>query len=120
MRAGHPDQVRLAQFLDHVEAVLEPDVSAIDTPLALRYDVGVPPERERFGGGDLDNYAFPVARRLGPGRIASFRVSKRTGGTSTVAVGPAGRASGDLLTEWCFAAARPTASPSTSEWKREV
>lgn len=60
MKAEHSDQLRLAAFLDHVESVLGQDLAEVEGPLAVAYDVGVPAERERFGGGDLDNYAFPV------------------------------------------------------------
>jgi hypothetical protein len=41
MKAGHPDQVRLATFLDHVESLVSPALTTLPGPLALRLDVGL-------------------------------------------------------------------------------
>ena len=68
--ADHPDQIRLGEFLDHVEAALA--LSGRDEHLALELQVGVSESRSlTSGGGDLDNYLFPIIRprhRTPPGR----------------------------------------------------
>jgi hypothetical protein len=61
-KAGDPAQVRLRPFLDDTEALLA--ASRIDDQWALRLDVERPTSRDLLDGADLDNYAFPLARRL--------------------------------------------------------
>ena len=76
---GHPSQVALGQFVDHVEAVLAP-VRSVDKPWAVLLVVGLSESVQLTSGGhDLDNYAFPIARRLGHAAIASMHVHKRRG-----------------------------------------
>lgn len=62
--AGHPDQVRLAEFLDHAESVLKPTLERLSEPVALRLDVGLPDVVSVLDGRDLDNFAYPLAARL--------------------------------------------------------
>jgi hypothetical protein len=71
--AGSPGQVRLGDFLDHAEAVAVPMIAAVDGLLAVELTVGLRGELALTDGGrDLDNYLFPLARRLGPARIAAM------------------------------------------------
>jgi hypothetical protein len=88
-RAGSPGQVRLAGFLDHVEAVAGPVLAATSGRVAVELTVGLPDHLPLAGGGrDLDNYLFPLAQRLGPQRVAAA-FGRKTHGASWLAVGPA-------------------------------
>jgi len=70
--AGSHGQVRLATFLDHLESVAAPLISQTSGPLVVELTVGLPSEVPLTSGGrDLDNYLYPVARRLGPHRQAA-------------------------------------------------
>ena len=87
--AGDPSQVRLARFLTEVETVAAPMMASGQGRLAVELIVGLPTTvRLTSGGRDLDNYLFPVAQRLGPGRLAAV-FGRKTHGSSTLAVGPA-------------------------------
>jgi len=88
-RAGHPSQIRLAGFLDHVTTVVGPIITAHDHQIAVELVVGLPADVPLTAEGhDLDNYLFPVAQRLGPGRIAAM-FGRKVHGPSTLAGGPA-------------------------------
>jgi hypothetical protein len=63
-RAGDPDQIRLADYLDAAEALLRPSREQLLGPLALRLDVGVPSSASLLDQRDLDNYLLPLAKRL--------------------------------------------------------
>ncbi|MEV4314954.1 hypothetical protein [Actinocrispum sp. NPDC049592] len=72
---GSPGQLRLTRFLDHVEDVTRPMLGAQPGPVALELVVGVPPDVSlTTGGRDLDNYLYPVAKRLSTHRFAAIRV----------------------------------------------
>ncbi len=82
----HPDQLRLHAFLDEVEAAVAICDEAAN--LALELQVGLPQSKSlTSGGGDLDNYLFPIARRIGAGRLDAAFGTKRHATTSTLAVG---------------------------------
>jgi len=88
-RGGSPGQVRLARFLDHAEAVAAPALVALDGLLAVELTVGLSGQLSLTSGGrDLDNYLFPLAQRLGAGRIAAM-FGRKVHGPSFLAVGPA-------------------------------
>ncbi len=88
-RAGHPSQVRLAGFLAHVDAVVAQALAAASGRVAVELTVGLPGTVSLIDGGrDLDNYLFPVARRLGPARVAAI-FGRKIHGPSSLAVGPA-------------------------------
>src|SRR5215213_4497074 len=111
----HPDQLRLNAFLDHVEASL-PDLP--DNHAVLELSVGFPASRSlTSSGGDLDNYLFPIARRLGAARFDAMFASKRHAEHSSIAVAPSQRlqAQGELNME-----VRTTASATTRAWKEQV
>lgn len=113
--SGHADQLRLSAFLDHVEA----SVTGIPKSHAvLELHVGLPVSRSlTSGGGDLDNYLFPIARRLGPARFDAVFASKRHAEHSWIAVASSRRVPGvrDPNME-----VRTTASASTKAWKEQV
>lgn len=86
-RAGHSSQVRLARFLAHVATVAEPMVANVDGPLAVEMVVGLPDGVSLTAGGrDLDNFLYPVAQRLGPGRLAAVFGRKARAASSSLAV----------------------------------
>jgi hypothetical protein len=87
-RAGSPCQLRLARFLAHADALASPLLTGAG-PFAVGLGVGVPETRALdTDGRDLDNYLYPLIRRLGPGRVtAAF--GRKTRGRSWLAIEPA-------------------------------
>ena len=86
-----PAQVRLASYVDEVAGL----VSLPDTAdhLALHLRVGLPLSRPLItGGGDLDNYLFPIVRRLGANRFDAVFGAKAHDKDSWIAVAPRRRA----------------------------
>lgn len=117
MARGHPDQVRLIKFLDHAESVVGPSLESAKGPLALRLDVGLPSEVDLLKHHDLDNYAFPLAARLGAHRFASIWTTKRYAEASLIRVDtarPAQMSAGDIVR------IKTQCSAETSAWKEEV
>lgn len=111
----HPDQLRLRAFLDHVEATL-PELPDNHAVLELR--VALPASKPlTSGGGDLDNYLFPIARRLGASRFDAMFGSKRHAEHSSIAVAPARRVGVDREPDMRV---RTTASAATRAWKEQV
>jgi hypothetical protein len=88
-RSDHADQIKLRDFLDHVETLLaktRPDAS----DAALSLSVGLPETKPLISGGnDLDNYLFPLVARLGAGRFAAVFGHKTHSDHSTLTVGAA-------------------------------
>ncbi len=87
--ADHPDRLRLRAYLDEVEKRLAgawppEQPSAVELVVGLKDDVPLD-----SGGRDLDNYLYPLARRLDPGRIAAMFGRKVHQQGSTIAVAPA-------------------------------
>jgi hypothetical protein len=87
-RAGSSGQLRLARFLADADAVTSPLLTGAG-PFAVELGVGVPETRALdTDGRDLDNYLYPLIRRLGPGRVtAAF--GRKTRGRSWLAIAPA-------------------------------
>jgi hypothetical protein len=112
-RGGSPGQVRLGRFLDHAEAAAAPALAALDGLLAVELTVGLSGQLPLTSGGrDLDNYLFPLAQRLGAGRIAAM-FGRKVHGPSFLAVGPA---EPDHVTSAQFSA-RLAGSYVRGEWK---
>ncbi|GAB2865706.1 hypothetical protein GCM10027176_79300 [Actinoallomurus bryophytorum] len=65
MAAGHPDQVRLEEFLSHACERVQGQLERAPEPLALSLEVGLPGSTSLVGSHDLDNYLLPLAKRLG-------------------------------------------------------
>jgi hypothetical protein len=113
---AHPDQLRLAAFLDDVEAALA--LPSTGGGLTLALQVGVPYARPLVtGGGDLDNYLFPIVRRLGAARFDAAFATQRHGAASTVAVTKSRPVTPSRGPEMVV---RTTASASTRAWKQQV
>ncbi|MGB8019708.1 MAG: hypothetical protein WCF04_00605 [Candidatus Nanopelagicales bacterium] len=112
----HPDQVRLAAYLD--EMVKSVALEGTADHLALELIVGLPTSKSlAAGGGDLDNYLFPVARRLGAKRFDAVFGAKRHSDASTVAVSPAVEARPTRPPDMTV---RTTESASSRAWKERV
>ena len=91
-RLNSRDQHRIDRFLDKSEELLAPAVAALSGPVALRLDVGIPPNGSLLQQSSLDICAFSLADRLKRvvGReFASVWCTKRHADFSTVTVGPA-------------------------------
>jgi hypothetical protein len=114
-KANHPAQIRLQSFLDDTEELL--DSSRIEGPWALRLDVGLPADRDLLGAADLDNYAFPLACRLGDAGLVSVWCTKQHGYQSFVRIAAAREVSppSTVVLE-----AKTTASASTVEYKEQI
>lgn len=112
----HPDQIRLASFLDEVEALVRPAPEA--EHLALEVHVGLPHNKSlASGGGDLDNYLFPIARRLGASKFDAVFGTKIHAVSSALIVGPAERM---FDAREANMEVRTTASASARAWKEQV
>jgi hypothetical protein len=118
---GHPAQLALGEYLDHVQAVLRPLLQRhMGGDLAISLEVGLPSGAPLIGAGeDLDNYLLPVVRRLGPDRFASAWAGKHPG-RSTICLQPALPAPADVFGGWRFASARTTCSSQSRAWKEQI
>jgi hypothetical protein len=112
---GHPDQVRLREFVAHVRELVDPVAEAIAGPLAFRLDVGLADSIDPLWQRDLDNYLFPIARAL-PDRYVAVWGTKTRGGDSFVTVDAAVPTAPP---EWP-AHPVPRAPGSEAGWKRAV
>lgn len=118
MQHDHPDQVRLRAYLDWLEPRVKHMLAENANSLELTVALAEPLPLDA-GGGDLDNFLFPVVRRLGHQRFVSVWGRKVRGARSSIAVGPALPA--PLPDEtWRFAAAETSQPKDTSAWKREI
>lgn len=120
--AGHPSQVRLAEFLNHAEWVLGPSLRGLSGPLALRLDVGLPATADLLDMHDLDNYAYPLATRIArqTGRqMSAVWCSKKHAETSTVGLAAAKPIDADALPgEWIEV--HTTASATSTSYKQQI
>ena len=73
-KASHPAKILLDAYLDDTEDLLTE--SRIVGPWALRLDVGRPAEKALLDKSDLDNYAKPLAARLGNADLVSVWCTK--------------------------------------------
>jgi hypothetical protein len=88
-KAGDPDQVRLAGYLDAAEVLLGPILEKLSGPLGLRLDVGLPRSAALLDQRDLDNYLFPLATRLsraGARTLACVWGTKQHSGSSLIRI----------------------------------
>lgn len=86
-KSSDPDQVKLAAYLEHAAGRIGPARPL--EPWALWLDVGLPSTRDLLKSADLDNYALPLARRVGDQRLVSVWCTKRHADRSAITVGPA-------------------------------
>jgi hypothetical protein len=116
-RAGHPSQVKLGRFLAHVDAIAGPVLATVSGPVAAELIVGFSAGAPLMDGGhDLDNYLFPVAQRLGPGRLAAI-FGRKIHGPSSLAVGPARPDTAEATPQFSI---RMAGSYLRKEWKQEL
>lgn len=71
---GHPRLTLEREYLDDTENLIKP--LRIEGPYALRLDVGLPPTVALLEKYDLDNYAKPLAARLGNTGLVSVWCTK--------------------------------------------
>src|SRR3954464_4616681 len=64
MAAGHPDQVKLEDFLAHAYELVQRQLKQTPDPLVLGFEVGLCESVPLLEAHDLDNYLFPLAKRL--------------------------------------------------------
>lgn len=115
----HPDQLRLRTYLDSVAATLAATGWDTHEPLAIELVVGVPETLPvDRGGRDLDNYLYPIARRLGAARLAAVFGRKVHQRGSTIAAGLAVAA--DQPTTLPHLVVRTSASAQTVAWKQAI
>jgi len=81
--AGHPALIRRDEYLDDTEDLIMPARLA-EGPWALRLDVDLPSGAALLDEYDLDNYAFPLAKRLNDPDLVSVWCTKAQGGGSFV------------------------------------
>jgi hypothetical protein len=116
-KAGSASQLRLAHFLDHVEALVGEELLSTE-PLALELVVGLSSGVSLTAEGrDLDNYLYPIARRLGHRRVQAV-FGRKCHGESTIAVDPA-TIEVDALWQPDMRC-RIAASGQSLRWKQEV
>ncbi|MFC4066906.1 hypothetical protein [Actinoplanes subglobosus] len=116
---SHPDQARLRAYLDEVAAQIGVESWIEDEPRTIELIVGLPdPLPLDSGGRDLDNYLFPVARRLGANRVAAAFGRKVHQQGSTIAIGaavPAEEAATPALLT-----VRTSVSTGSPAWKQAI
>ena len=119
-RAGARSQVRLARFLAHVDAQLR-SAPFPEAPVSFALEVMVSPTADLTEAGDLDNFVYPLARLLGPDRIASAWASKAQGsGPSTFRLAAARPASSDQRAGWASAWVHARGSATARAWKAQI
>lgn len=121
-RAGDPDQVRLAGYLDAAEALLRPSLEQLSGPLALRLDVGLPSSASLLHQRDLDNYLLPLATRLsraGAGSLACVWGTKQHAGDSVVRLERAAPAAAAPPPGSCYTV-RTTAPGQSHAFKEQI
>lgn len=116
--ATHPEQIAVQSYLNGIDEFC----SDFGDPegLALRLDVGRPLASPLLGaGGDLDNYLFPVAARLGANRFDTAWCSKKHG-PSALCIEPARACPAPVGSGWVHRHVATAASASSTAWKKEV
>ncbi|WP_405146999.1 hypothetical protein OG589_06235 [Sphaerisporangium sp. NBC_01403] len=117
--ANHPSQRRLAAYLDEVDALVHACVQPGSDHLALDLTVCLPQQAALTRDGrDLDNYLFPIARRIGAGRLDAVFARKQHAATSTIAVSVAVHLDG--LPGEPQLRVRTTSSSQSPAWKQEI
>jgi len=118
-KTDHPDQLRLHAYLDQVETLIGASVPVSSGHIALELTVGLQGGAALASGGrDLDNYLFPIARRIGPQRLDAVFGRKLHAATSTIAAAPATPVSGSLGEPRLRV--RVTGSSESSAWKQQI
>jgi hypothetical protein len=122
MVAGHPDQVRLEEFLTHAYELVQHRLEQVPDPLVLGFDVGLQESTRRLESNDLDNYLFPLAKRLSErsGReFASVWGSKRHASASSICVAQVRPTTSRPPAECSFTVRTNTSAQSTA-YKQQI
>lgn len=115
----HPDQIHLAGYLQQVADVAHTLVARDATALVLELTVGLGDgEPLTSGGHDLDNYAFPLMRKLDARRFDAVFVTKQHAPTSSLAICPSTPASGQPA--GVHVRVRTTTSSQSRAWKEQI
>jgi Holliday junction resolvase RusA-like endonuclease len=116
-KSGSPSQVALTSYLDHVVEVVGalPGAGQLALHLNVGFAEGVP---LTTGGRDLDNYLYPVVRRLGWKRFLAASASKAYG-PSSICIERC-EAEPDPVGTWSFAFVHTRTSPTNAAWKKEI
>lgn len=115
--AASASQQRLAAYLAHVEALAAPLMTGVQGKLAVELTVGLAANVSLTSGGrDLDNYLYPLAKRLGPGRLAAM-FGRKVHGPSSLAIDAAQPHIPSRPPQF---ATRMTGSYERSEWKAQL
>jgi hypothetical protein len=118
-RTGHPSQLRLAKFLDHLVSRL-PGAAIADGSLTFGLNVGLPAHVPILIDHDVENYLYPAMTRLRLYAIESVWGEKAHRDRSTVVLCPAEGLSLEALAGWSFAYVRTQCSTAAEEWKHAV
>ncbi len=120
--SGHPDQVKLGEYLAAAERLVRPRLDTLAGPLVLKLDVGLPAETPLLVHHDLDNYLFPLAsylvRRTGRQFVSAW-ATKQTASTSFLRVDRAQPVHGDFAPDRHFTV-RTTASSQSAGFKQQI
>ena len=121
-KKGHPSQIRLRAFLEHLDLVGAPQVVATTGPLAIRLDVALPEQIDLLDERDLDNFVQPICQVYPQDRLVSVWASKRHGAQSQLTIGAALLESlpASSRDEWDSAVAQPAGSYIRSEWRAQI
>lgn len=115
-RAESPGQRRLAAFLDSTVAQADPVMAGLSGPLSLLLEIGLTGS-DLEKNKDLDNFLYPLIKRLGPERFRVAHGIKGEGAESFLTIQ-------ELQVEEPLATDRleveTTASAETAEFKRQI
>jgi hypothetical protein len=121
-KAGDPEQVRLAGYLDAADELLRPRYELLTGALALRLDVGLQSGVALLDQRDLDNYLFPLAARISksvPGRVTCVWGTKQYAPNSYVRIEEAVAAPATAVSG-CFYTIRTSASAQSCAYKEQI
>jgi hypothetical protein len=117
---SHPSQIALQKYLDEIQRILGPALREASAGLSIELVVGLPQGTDLLTGGrDLDNYLYPIVRRLGWRTFSSAWAAKRRG-PSTIRIGSAHPVGLPYLEGWEFAGAEPLGSADKQQWKASL
>jgi hypothetical protein len=120
---GDRAQLRLKEFGEHAAQMALPLMEQLNDPLALRLDVGLPPNKVLLNQRDLDNYADPLARHLSQAsgrQFTSVWCTKHHAETSFLHVSTAIRCHARDIQRQHWLIVRTTASWEKDAAKRQI
>jgi hypothetical protein len=118
----HPRQQRLREYLNVVDDLLRPRYEGLTGPLALHLDVGLPRDHDLLDQRDLDNYLYPLAKRIRRhvrGQLVCVWGTKQHANRSFVQIEEAVPALTETEFDCCYTV-RTTASPQSTAFKEQI